>query len=359
MDSMPSPLKASLFNQNYFPSLDGLRGISIIFVIIGHFFFKRDILLLKIFSADLGVIIFFVISGFLITTLLLREKEKTGKISLKKFYVRRSLRIFPVAYLYLFVLLILSVFNLADFNLNGFLSSSLYVRNTNFFPTDDWYTGHYWSLSVEEQFYLLFPILLRANLKVYVIIVLALLLTIPILNYAVVHQILQSDPIIICNQILKHMSAILVGSIFSILIFKNLFSLDFIKEDYSFIVCCFLLFGAGIIQSGLINVIPSSLITTLSSIMIGLFIVINLSENKKNFFYRILNNRVLIFVGVLSYSLYIWQQFFTQGTPWQSNHSNGQAIINFFFLIFTSLVSYYFFERRFLKLKDRYKEEII
>src|SRR2546421_12834986 len=79
----------------YFPSLDGLRAISILAVIWYHVPELRPIWA----TGFLGVHLFFVISGFLITTLLLREKAATGSISLKKFYIRRTLRIFPAYYL--------------------------------------------------------------------------------------------------------------------------------------------------------------------------------------------------------------------------------------------------------------------
>src|SRR5258708_24034240 len=97
-------------NIRSIPSLDGLRGISILLVILGHARETRSFpSWIPSFAKDhaaLGVQIFFVISGYLITTLILDEERKTGTISLKLFYARRTLRIFPPFYLYLFVLTI-------------------------------------------------------------------------------------------------------------------------------------------------------------------------------------------------------------------------------------------------------------
>src|SRR5450432_1970024 len=100
-----------LLQQSHLPTLDVLRGLSIIIVILNHV--TKDSSINYLFDGVIGVQIFFVISGFLITTLLLKERVKKGGISLKHFYTRRVLRIVPVAYLYLLVVFILNhVFNL-------------------------------------------------------------------------------------------------------------------------------------------------------------------------------------------------------------------------------------------------------
>jgi peptidoglycan/LPS O-acetylase OafA/YrhL len=89
------------------PSLDGLRALSISFVLLGHLAFTPGFPITRSWWTDAyahyGVRIFFVISGYLITTLLVREREKTGAIDLKQFYIRRAYRILPAAYFYLIV----------------------------------------------------------------------------------------------------------------------------------------------------------------------------------------------------------------------------------------------------------------
>jgi peptidoglycan/LPS O-acetylase OafA/YrhL len=144
-------------------SLSGLRAISIILVIAGHaagsgegrtfgykFLFEH---------AGLGVRIFFVISGYLITTLLLRERESFGWISLKLFYIRRALRILPA--FYAFVLCIVILERLGLFSLPNHNLVYVVTYTVNFISNGTWWTGHLWSLSVEEQFYLLWPLALR------------------------------------------------------------------------------------------------------------------------------------------------------------------------------------------------------
>ncbi len=145
--------------SSHIPSLDGLRAISILLVLVGHmdgtrnFPFHTEAVLGDI--ANLGVRVFFVISGFLITTLLLKEFDRTGRISLSNFYVRRTLRIFPAFYAYA---LCVTAATLAGWihPLPGDLLHA-FTYTMNYHTPHGWYTGHIWSLSVEEQFYLLWP----------------------------------------------------------------------------------------------------------------------------------------------------------------------------------------------------------
>ena len=108
----------------------------------------------------LGVALFFAISGYLITTLLLEEGERRGGISLRGFYVRRAFRILPAAYLYLIVLAIAGGCGwLGESLLRGELASAAFFYS-NYWPERSWYTAQFWSLSMEEHFYLLWPALL-------------------------------------------------------------------------------------------------------------------------------------------------------------------------------------------------------
>jgi peptidoglycan/LPS O-acetylase OafA/YrhL len=141
------------------PSLDGLRGVSIILVMIAHLQDSRGTpgwLRWGVFDRGLlGVKVFFVVSGFLITRLILEEIALTGRLSLKLFYIRRVLRIFPAFYVYLAVLAVLCVAGIFDVPAGNFLFAATYTMN--FVEHGYWETGHLWSLAVEEQFYLLWP----------------------------------------------------------------------------------------------------------------------------------------------------------------------------------------------------------
>ena len=146
-----------------FDSLNGFRGIAVLMVIWHHTTSKLFAGIQILHLGYLGVEFFFVISGFLITTLLLREKEKTGKISLKHFYIRRSLRIFPIYYTIILVyFIVVNIFERGTPAGLGFMSNLKYylTYTSNWFveldqPRVIFYLA--WSLATEEQFYLVWP----------------------------------------------------------------------------------------------------------------------------------------------------------------------------------------------------------
>ena len=150
---------------SYVPGLDGLRAVAVMAVV----FYHADFLWAQ--GGFLGVEVFFVISGYLITSLLLVEWLRTGGIDLKAFWVRRARRLLPAVFLLLGVVALWSVFFLRDtlYRLGGdILAASTYVTNWFFIVRNDSYfeafgrpplLRHLWSLSVEEQFYVLWPLL--------------------------------------------------------------------------------------------------------------------------------------------------------------------------------------------------------
>ena len=135
----------------HLPALDGLRMIAVFMVIIFHYVDG---------PADLGVSLFFVLSGFLITWLLLKERDKTGHICLRNFYVRRTLRIFPAYYAYLALCITLALWR-GRIALSGPLVACALTYTMNYYeallggPAN--FISHGWSLAQEEQFYLLWP----------------------------------------------------------------------------------------------------------------------------------------------------------------------------------------------------------
>jgi len=138
------------------PSLDGMRAISISLVVIGHWAELRYHSDIAGAFANLGVRIFFIISGFLITTLLLREQAKSSTIGLREFYVRRAYRILPASLVFMLVTFVIFWPQLQWYHM---ATAVLYLANFDY--THPWYLGHLWSLSVEEQFYLLWPGVLK------------------------------------------------------------------------------------------------------------------------------------------------------------------------------------------------------
>jgi peptidoglycan/LPS O-acetylase OafA/YrhL len=153
--------------KNYLPTLDGWRGIAVIAVIIYHGreqfpWFNAPLMRLAA-HCYVGVDVFFAISGFLICGLLLREYEQTGDISLRRFYIRRFFRILPPYYVSLAAICAAGAFLALPFNFADVPSCLLFYRNYRPLGIDEsggFYTSHYWTLAIEEHFYLLWPMLL-------------------------------------------------------------------------------------------------------------------------------------------------------------------------------------------------------
>lgn len=170
---MRKDLFTNFLSARNFTSLDGLRFFSIIAVIFHHSTnFDYPMVLGRGF---LGVDFFFVISGFLIVTLLLRERDITKNISLRKFYMRRALRIFPLYYGVIGAYFILYKFILTNSDFGDDYVSEIWIYLTytaNFFPVA---FGIVWSLAAEEQFYLIWPAI-EKYFKHFTITILAVLI---------------------------------------------------------------------------------------------------------------------------------------------------------------------------------------
>ncbi len=141
-------------NDRQIPALDGVRALAVLLVIFYHFGFMRV-------PGGHGVMIFFVLSGFLITWLLLKENEQDGTVSLKGFYLRRILRIFPAFYGYWFFVAGLLWLTGKPILWPHAWSSFFYVSNyySALHQHPENVFSHTWSLAIEEQFYLLWPVL--------------------------------------------------------------------------------------------------------------------------------------------------------------------------------------------------------
>ncbi len=192
------------------PSLDGLRAVSIMMVLYSHSAltdgFPRLVARLITFPlGETGVRFFFVISGFLITTLLVKEERTRGAISLSAFYKRRFLRILPAYYFYILIVFIVGCFATSiRCPLSTYLSAATFTtRLWGYWGGPhgfdrSWCLIHTWSLSVEEQFYILWPTLLvfipsglnRRRIIVSFIIGLAPLMRVLFIHYGLNSKIL-------------------------------------------------------------------------------------------------------------------------------------------------------------------------
>ena len=350
--------KEQLFNYKTIPSLNGWRAVAVTLVVLGHLktTLKPDNLIYKILDnlifADFGVRIFFVLSGFLITTLLIKEKNKMGKINIRNFFIRRFLRIVPVLWLYLIVVTILNRLFGFDLTLPYFLGPLLYVTNFYFFP-GTWILGHTWSLAVEEQFYLIWPFVF-CLIKKPLYFSLVLVILIPFINVLV--YIKPNFTYFTLQPFLKPAAAIFTGTIMAILWSKNFhgFNVAHWLKTFFFSMAVGLAFLISLAQHhGKLGII----LLPFGDIILNLCIVymITFSVIKNTSIRVILNTKILTYIGILSYSIYIWQQLFIIPNDMFSNWARYFVFpVNILVIAIVAWLSHYYFEKPFLKFKHKF-----
>ncbi|WP_353959508.1 acyltransferase family protein [Mucilaginibacter flavus] len=349
-----------VLNLSYIPALDGLRGFAILTVLFGHMLLNTSWALLAL--ANVGVEIFFVLSGFLITSLILKEKLKNGRVSLKRFYIRRVLRILPVAYLFLIILLVLNyLFNL-NLSTRSFVASALYVKNFHLNYASNWFNGHFWTLAIEEQFYVVFPVILVYSLKSYIRLIFIIILSVPLLQSLGFHNVgifysnylVHKITFLLINLFENGTPSILIGSYLSILMFRK--NIPTVKTKTNNYFSSFLLLNAMIFRVTCTKFIHNDYINSIIFSLIIALVIYLILINSEDFLGMILKNKYSVRLGILSYSIYIWQQIFLYKQPWENTFKYSNSLfLNLPVLFIISYLSYNFFELRFLKLKERFK----
>src|SRR5262249_22149765 len=145
-------------HSDHLPTVDGWRAVAILLVLAYHSSLSLNAHSRLFGYGRMGVDLFFAISGFLITYRLITEYQSSGRIALKNFYIRRVFRILPPAFLYLSVIALLTMFGVLRVRSTGILAAVFFLTNyVNPAISDFSFVAHFWSLSVEEHFYLLWP----------------------------------------------------------------------------------------------------------------------------------------------------------------------------------------------------------
>ena len=334
-------------HSDYLPSLDGLRGVSILLVLVGHLDgLGAAGIFPKWFGdlAHLGVVVFFVISGFLITTLLLAEDAKRGRVSLWLFYGRRALRIFPPLYLYLGIVALLGGAGVVAVSHRDYLYAAFYL--VNYLPERSWVIGHLWSLSVEEQFYLLWPlafVALGARRSVWVAV--AALLMGPVSRLLTI-LFLRGTPYQDAELFSSVADSLAAGCLLAILrpwFERQNWYVRLLGCWPSLAVLTTILCLNRWESYGMVKVGGNSVIN------VGLAMLVHRSvyhwQDRAG---AVLQWRPLAFIGSISYSLYLWQQLFI--------NRNGEHWINRFpqnlgLSLLAALASYLLVEKPFHALR--------
>jgi len=343
--------------MKYRPEIDGLRAIAVMAVILYH----ANIPIYEInyfMGGYIGVDIFFVISGYLITSIIINELVSTGKFSFKYFYERRIRRIIPTLIIVIFVSMPFAWIYMPPTHLVEYAKSILYAlcfsSNLYFYFSGSNYSAldsnllpflHTWSLSVEEQFYVIFPVifyLIHKNFRNYNLKIIIIIIIISLLYSNYLNNIDQSAVFYFLH---TRIWEILIGSLLAYLkIYKN-FNLNnkILKELLTLIGIILILYFIRYSN----NLSHDSIYYNLLPI-IGTCMVINFS-NTNNLVTRILSSKILVGIGLISYSLYLWHFpifAITKISGFATGNISYKILLGFL-LIFISTLSYLFIEKKF------------
>jgi len=345
--------------NNYFGSLDGLRCIAIIGV-VWHHTCANLFSLLVAHRGNVGVRVFFVISGFLISTLFLREKEKSGTISLKRFYMRRVLRIMPLYYATLLVYVVLIVI----FKQGDVAERREFVRNLPFFLTytTNWFVnGNFdgrvafylsWALATEWQFYAVWPLIEKYTKVIQPITVAVVVL---VLSEALRQGLFDSwvaSGTVLYIIIAKIPSSIYLGVILGYLLHaKRGFDVVYRLLGWRFCspVAMTLLFG--ILCMPKLN---SLLLSCVIMVLVGSCVA-----REDHFLSPLLKMRIVRHIGVVSYGIYLLHMLVFNVVKLLSGKFNIQHdLLNFIGTMavatLVATLSHRYFEGFFLRWKDRF-----
>jgi peptidoglycan/LPS O-acetylase OafA/YrhL len=357
-------------SKNYIPQLDGIRGLAILLVVSFHYFGT-----FSLFSFGWsGVDLFFVLSGYLITSRLVAMEERDNHFL--QFYKNRALRIMPIYYATFFAFFIgyhllvsrqnLPGFSFYDKNWAGFV---FFFQNWSFIEWGDLkenHLQHFWSLAIEEQFYLVWPFILykfRKNeyfFKAIAIIIISIIITRVWLFMK--YSDYMDYPHFYYNTFCR-MDAFLLGGVLFLLQQK-----DRAKQLVNYFYAGTIILIAGIIYSGHAT-ISNPFISTIGYTLIALMyagLIYSAITHSSQFVTKIFNFRWLKFIGKISYGLYIFHwiilrflepklsiwtseylKISTESSHWWS--LSGCLLISFIL----SVVSFFYFESYFLRMKSR------
>lgn len=343
--------------SSYIPTLDGWRAIAISAVVILHSQQGPVTASARHLTewGGLGVDLFFAISGILICSRLLEEERMTGAISLKGFYIRRFFRILPAAYAFLLVCVLLEIARVLPSDTPGILASIFMVRNYYYWlgsaGRDAWYTAHFWSLSVEEHFYLLLPGLLFLVRKRRVLVLGLLVLLFGGWRLFVEHSPAFHGKGLWLNTEMR-LHSLLIPALFAVLLARRKPRAWMARWITPFAALALLLFaGLATHELGVHGVLWSLIIPVCFPL-----IVLGTMLHPATLIGGFLESAPLRYIGRISYSLYLWQMLFFRSGQSLAAPPLGYLQIfpwNFLALSCCALTSYYLIEKPMVRIGHR------
>ncbi len=353
----PTPratLNSAKPRQGYIPALNGLRAVAVLLVILDHYG-------LHFLPGPMGVTIFFVLSGFLITHLLIKENLRYGSVSLKRFYVRRMLRIFPALYFYLAATVFFLWIGHITIAWAPIRNSALFVMNYYRAITHDnwartWIT---WSLAVEEQFYLLWPpafVLLRGHLKR-----LAKILTLAILAVWIIRIVVTQTHLVsgdyVYNAFSMRCDALLMGCLLAVLVdsatAQSLLAAAKTSAWFALIPVLVLTVSAYLDLSKRLKFPYYENIALAIEPLAIAILILQVTTWWHHPLWKWLEWKQINQLGVISYGLYLYHVLTQEGFNFIAPHAPQPLKFcgALAFAILASAISFYGIEARFLKLK--------
>lgn len=353
----PAGLSGALptnLTKSHLPSLDGLRAVAAFSVVFYHYGLGWS-------PGGLGVLAFFVLSGFLITWLLLKEEGQSGAISLKLFYLRRSLRIFPAFYAYWLLLSAVLLVLHKSYPWTQAICSLFYISNYYQALHGDPNSGfsHTWSLGIEEQFYLLWPVLflLLKSTRRRLRFLIAAVLSIALYREALVF-VLQRDQGYIYEAFDTRADHLLIGCLLAVALRSGAWSGLWLRLCSSPWLVAIPL-GLLAISSALALQLGATYRDAVGFVIDPLLVVVLIVQTiayPAAGFGPVLNWGWIRYLGTISYSVYLYQQLvvdpvrkLTAGWPAISLLATILAVMAM------ASASYWIVERPFLRLKARFE----
>jgi peptidoglycan/LPS O-acetylase OafA/YrhL len=361
----------------HYNALDGLRGAAVSMVVLFHFWqtlpkYEHPLsagvtrVLGLMLIGQKGVDLFFVLSGFLITGILLRTKGSNNYFS--TFYIRRSLRIFPLYFMVVIACLLAGViWNLPQYSWHNTWWYLLYLQNVarTFWPGSIDGPGHFWSLAVEEHFYLFWPLaVLLASRRALVALCVFLILMPIVMRAWFIHMGLDVFTFTLCR-----IDTLAMGALIAVM-FENAGQRAAVVRwsRWSFLPIVVLSFGSFFVLSGSAGPLLQTFKYTLFALLCSLILVLALSPGRFNVAPRMFNVAALRGLGKISYAMYVFHPFVLAWAGRRLYSSVGNPFYGKFYaavlselaiyLILTIVVarlSWILFEQPILKLKDRFR----
>jgi peptidoglycan/LPS O-acetylase OafA/YrhL len=334
------------------PSLDGLRAVSIGLVLFEHLAgtagFPIGLETVRRFIGEpgsLGVRIFFVISGFLITSLLLEEIRTTGSLSLGGFYVRRMFRIFPAAYTFIAVAYLLSRLGLIQVLERDFLHAVTYTMN--FHTPKSYWMVHLWSLSVEEQFYMFWPaLLLVAGVRGATFVAVAQVLLAPVIRLIIWYRFPAHRDFQQFEAVMDSIASGCLLAVWKPWMLRQPAAVAFLRSRWFFAVPVAILAVMCLSErSFAVYMAHDSFMNVAIAICVGRFVAF-----PGDLAGRFLNLPAVRYVGTLSYSLYLWQELFVDR---KSTAAIESFPLNLLLAFAVGIASFTLVEQPMLRLRAR------